>query len=304
MLISISISNVSSLSALKLGDINFSELLTPQNIIFFTGKGCLLIAAIFSYLTAESCALSLKQNLKSLYVNPQLSDLSHAVIQPIDSYNVISQRNIFGKADASTTQAKVPAPRSSLKLRLVGITVGPKGIPLAIIENTHSHEQDVFLMNDDIFKQAKLVEVLLDHVRIEHNGRIETLEIEEGKRNPVPTHSDTPVSGNSDGSEFVVTEDELSRQLANLPKLLSQARAVPYFRNGKSIGMRLFAIRRGSLYEKLGLKNGDILLSINENNLNDPSQALKLFNQLKTEKEINVSVERSGTKKNIQYTIQ
>ena len=44
---------------------------------------------------------------------------------------------------------------------------------------------------------------------------------------------------------------------------------------GQSIGMRLFAIRTGSLYEKLGLKNGDIILAVNENSLSDPAQAFE-----------------------------
>ena len=68
--------------------------------------------------------------------------------------------------------------------------------------------------------------------------------------------------------------------------------------------MRLFAIRRDSLYEKLGLKNGDILTAVNENNLSDPSQALKIFEQLKNERSINVKLERNGENKDLHYAIR
>ena len=86
--------------------------------------------------------------------------------------------------------------------------------------------------------------------------------------------------------------------------LLTQARAVPYFKDGRSIGLRLFAIKTGSLYEKLGLKNGDILKSINGNSLGDLSQAMKLFEQLKQERSISVMLERDKQDKEFRYQIR
>ena len=44
-----------------------------------------------------------------------------------------------------------------------------------------------------------------------------------------------------------------------MSQLFTQIRAVPHFEGGQSIGFRLFAIRRGSLFDKIGLKNGDII---------------------------------------------
>jgi general secretion pathway protein C len=102
----------------------------------------------------------------------------------------------------------------------------------------------------------------------------------------------------------VVEEAELDKGLENLPLLLTQARAVPYFKEGRSIGLRLFAIKNGSLYEKIGLKNGDILKSINGNSLGDISQALKLFEQLKQERSINLVLEREKQDREFKYTIR
>jgi len=68
--------------------------------------------------------------------------------------------------------------------------------------------------------------------------------------------------------------------------------------------MRLFAIRRDSLYEKLGLKNGDILLSVNDTSLADPTEALRIFDKLKEEKSIKVDVERNGASKALNYEIE
>lgn len=69
---------------------------------------------------------------------------------------------------------------------------------------------------------------------------------------------------------------EMEASLRDLPILLSQARAVPYFRDGSAIGFRLFAIRQGSAYERMGLQNGDIVLKINGEPASDATKVLKL----------------------------
>ena len=79
---------------------------------------------------------------------------------------------------------------------------------------------------------------------------------------------------------------------------------MPYFRDGKPAGLRLFAVKTGSLYEKLGLKNGDILKSINENSLSDLSQAMQLFERLKSERSIKITLERNSEDKEFNYEVR
>jgi general secretion pathway protein C len=159
----------------------------------------------------------------------------------------------------------------------------------------------VFEVDDSVFGTSVLAKVHAAKVELKKGNSLVTLELEDVEPSG---GSSEGISSDEEGSEFTVPEEELSDALANLPRLLSQARAVPYFRNGKSIGMRLFAIRKGSMYEKLGLKNGDIIKSVNDNSLSDPSQALKIFNQLKDERSISVVLERAGADKSLSYSIE
>ena len=101
----------------------------------------------------------------------------------------------------------------------------------------------------------------------------------------------------------MVGEQELNKALENLPLLLTQARAVPYFKDGRPIGVRLYAIKPDSIFSKLGLQNGDILKSINGNNLDDFNQAVKLFEKLRDEKSIAVTLERNGTTREFKYQV-
>ncbi len=232
--------------------------------------------------------------------------------KPFDSYEVILSRNLFG----STAPAPTPPPSANTvskpKLRLVGTNPrsGAKSSDagsFAIIEDQNKNEQDVFSLKEQVFTYGKLIEINPENVKLEYPDRIDILEIEEGK--PAaggvlsPLGEETSGS-NDDQTEFTVSEAELNDALGNLPLLLSQARAVPYFRNGQSIGMRLFAIRSGSMYEKLGLQNGDIITSVNESSLSDPTQALKLFEQLKNERNISVKMERNGAQRESRYSIR
>jgi hypothetical protein len=124
--------------------------------------------------------------------------------------------------------------------------------------------------------QMRASKIMQDRVEVERAGKIEVLKLDDfggGDGGPGGGIS-------SNGDDFVVDEAELDKGLENLPMLLTQARAVPYFKEGRSIGLRLFAIKTGSLYEKIGLKNGDILKSINGHSLGAISQALKLLSQI------------------------
>ena len=218
-------------------------------------------------------------------------------------YSPIVSKNVFGslvsQSGARPTAAPVK-PVAVTKLVLVGTFVADGEAPFAIIEDDKKKTQDVFMLNESIFDQATLKTIFADKIEIERNGQIEILVIDDA---PART-SDSSTSVVAEGDTVVVDEGEVDRALENLPLLLTQARAVPYFKEGRSVGLRMFAIKSGSLFEKIGLKNGDILKSINGNSLGDITQAMKLFETLKQERNIGVVVERDRQDREFKYQIR
>jgi type II secretion system protein C len=274
-------------------------LLSTRGVVTLLGKLALIAAIGLGYKIGDSFRLAERNRAVPPEIENQSTPLPEDTHTSLDGYSIISTRNLFGRKSGPSQEQKPQAAKAPLKLRLVGTNVGP-GVPFAIIEETGKGDQDIFDINQMIFEQARLVEVAKDQVKVEQNGKVEILRLEEGAERGGPES----LSSGGEGTDFTVQEDELSKELANLPRLLSQARAVPYFRNGQSIGMRLFAIRKDSMYEKLGLQNGDILKSVNETSLSDPSQALKIFEQLKSERSINLTLERGGADKTLHYAIR
>lgn len=92
--------------------------------------------------------------------------------------------------------------------------------------------------------------------------------------------------------------------LANLNCLATQARIVPYFKDGKPMGFKLFAIRPNSLYSKLGIKNGDVILKINGIELTSPDRALQIYQGLKGAQKMTVDILRRGQPKTLKYEIE
>lgn len=274
-----------------------------RGLMWVVGKICLFGAVGFCYLIGETYRESGKETIPVINLNGDEESEAKKAKVPLESFNVIVTSNMFGRSKTDGAVRPPVQPTTPMKLRLVAINEISSGNRLAILEDTQKQNQDVFDVNEDVFGQGKVVAILGDSVRIEHGGKIETLTLEDAPS--VAGSAPGPAGPASDDqTDFTVAEDELSAALANLPQLLSQARAVPYFRNGQSIGMRLFAIRSGSMYEKLGLKNGDIILSVNENSLSDPAQALKLFEQLKSERSINVKLERNSQNMDMRYNVR
>lgn len=221
------------------------------------------------------------------------------------SYNQITERNIFGPMTApqvAAVAAPPPKPVAVTPLSLIGTFVASGQEPYAIIEDQKKKVQDVFQLNDSVFDDAKLVAIFAERVEIERNGQKEILVLDDILG---PSHAETGDGISAlDDNEYIVDEGELDKALENLPLLLTQARAVPYFSDGQAVGLRLFAIKSGSLYEKIGLRNGDVLKSVNGNSMADLSQAMQLFEKLKSERSISLTIERNREDKEFKYQIR
>ena len=94
----------------------------------------------------------------------------------------------------------------------------------------------------------------------------------------------------------------VNQQLANLNALLNDDRVIPIEQDGKPWFIFDF-VREGSIYEKLGLKNKDVIVKINGFTVDSLSKALKLFEALQLEEKITLRIKREGQLTDFQYFI-
>lgn len=116
----------------------------------------------------------------------------------------------------------------------------------------------------------------------------------------VKSEVSTEISG--DGERFTIPRSEIDKAINDVGKLFTEIRAVPFMEDGQTNGLKLLSVKQGSIFEKLGLKRGDILKSINNNVIDIPT-ASKLFEQLKDETQITLDITRQGTAKVLTYDI-
>lgn len=225
---------------------------------------------------------------------------------PLD-YTAIFERNLFGSEPISDTAAASPSGRGELLLRG---TAEFAGRGYAVLEDPDSGKQGIFEVGDLVFDGPKLVAVEpLSATLLQGNRRI-VLEITESDRGTTTSGAPAPAAAAGGGirpagdNRYVVDRDEVDHSIENLSQVVTQMRAVPYLKDGKSVGFRVFNIRAGSLFERMGLKNGDIIQSVNGSQLDDPSRALALLDEVQTSDEIRIDLLRDDSPNTLTYTIR
>jgi general secretion pathway protein C len=69
-------------------------------------------------------------------------------------------------------------------------------------------------------------------------------------------------------------------------------------------GFKVFAIRKGSLFDKIGLQNNDVVKRINGVELDSAEKGLELFQALKNETTFNVDLMRKSQKTTMRFSVQ
>jgi general secretion pathway protein C len=251
----------------------------------------------------------------------------------LTNYHVIIDRNLFNSALSIPVEAVEGGPglddasgrdlldgdgvASSLRASLVGtIVADPSGWSMAMITDQVSSETGVYRIDDGLMEEATVVAILTQRVVINHNGVREYLELQEeaqpkktrpGKR---PKTASAKKSTLGEGikktgeNEWSIERAEIDKTLSNLNSIAMQARIVPSFKNGEANGFKLFAIRPGSLYSKIGIQNGDIIHKINGFSMNSPDKALEVYQKLKSARSIDVEITRRGRNEKMTYNIK
>jgi general secretion pathway protein C len=163
--------------------------------------------------------------------------------------------------------------------------------------------------------KAVVKEVQSRRVYIDNEGKTEYLDLDD-KAPPAPAAEkpkdtgppselgDLDKSIQCNGTNCTIERSLVDKALANTAALASMARLVPSVRDGKPNGFKVYAVRKGSLFDRLGLQNGDTLKSINGNEMSTPDQALGLYTKLRSASHLGLSVERRGETVNMDYTIK
>jgi general secretion pathway protein C len=213
----------------------------------------------------------------------------------------------MGVAGSVATQSRPPLNLAS-KLKLLGVVIGDREGVSAIIEELSSKRQLFLKLHEQIPDVGEISEIRREGIVVRQGDQQELLELAAGQSEKPPS---APVAAGAavapqPGSPVrtVLDRREVEQAMGDLPKLLSQARAVPYLVNGAMNGFRLDYIAPASFYEKIGLKYGDVLQQVNGVDIRDPGTMLTLFQQLRNEKMVKLDVLRNNQRTAMTFDIR
>jgi general secretion pathway protein C len=92
--------------------------------------------------------------------------------------------------------------------------------------------------------------------------------------------------------------------LADPKQIMTDARLLPNMVEGRQEGFVIREIRPGGVYQSLGLRNGDVLLRVNEFDISDPETALQVFTALRGMDKVELDIVRGGSRMTLTYAIR
>jgi general secretion pathway protein C len=250
---------------------------------------------------------------------------AHSRSQSLADYNPILDRNIFNEdglipqalaeKDQDLLMKSRPAVPSQLPLQLLGTIVhyNPK-FSIATVNVTSKSKASSYRNEEDIEGLAKVSKIERKRLTFLNlnNRRLEFIEIPEEStfafsvQNLPVAQGPGEIIEKKGQYEFAIKRNDLESMLQNLGALLQQARMEPVFSpDGVGIeGFKFVSIQPGSAYEKFGFQVGDMIRTVNNEQVNSPQKAMEMFPLLRSSNFVQLGVERNGREEAFSYTIQ
>jgi len=211
----------------------------------------------------------------------------------------VLERGLFGEGKAPATAGQA-AP--TVQYKLIG-TVEGDAFAGAVLED--SAGQVFYRIQQRMPDGSTIVKVQKDRISIKlPDGSIVGLQVvDDAKIVPVQPKNGDSVKRLSDG-RFMVDQKEVLASTENMGQILTQARALPYQEQGKTVGFRISEITSGSIYEKIGLQNGDVIQRVNAQDVDDPAKFFQLYQGLRNERNITIDLIRGGQRQTLNYEIR
>ncbi len=270
-----------------------------------------LLLATASYLAADLVNVVMGASLEaSVPVVDRMVEPKTAPPLPPVNVDAILQGNLFQPSQrggvASFPAASEPPVAVESTHRLVGTVTGSDGFGFAVMEEKSSKAQSLYRTNDVLPGGAQLVSIERYAIVIQAGSVTHRLAVTEDLPSAETGSPAAAAAGirEMSANHWLIERRKVDDVLANLPQLLTQARLIPNFSGGKADGFRLSSINPNSFFAAIGLQEGDVLQRVNGVEVKDPQSMLTAFQQLKSEANINLDVQRRSQPATLAYEIR
>jgi general secretion pathway protein C len=250
--------------------------------------------------------------------------LAKALDRSRSRYAPIVTRDLFGtkKSDpAVLKQDQIDRLKpTDLKLKLWGTVTGDRGQPYAVIEDLKTKQQVLYQVGDSV-QNAAIKMIFRDKVVLGLGGKDQVLMLEE----PASTTGAGSVSGSGPGAGPATAAPAPAgpRRPLTVPgptdpgpiqpapeppqpplsadDQLGKIGLEPQFSDGVVAGLKINRMTPDSVFSRMGLKPGDVIIGFNEQSIATPADTKQLLEQLADDGEVQVQIRRQGQQQTIDF---
>ena len=264
------------------------------------------LLTLSAYLLADTVDAMVGRSLDATAKVTAPVNQERAGIEPrkeLSDYSSILERGLFGDGKAPSA-GRASAAEPSV-YTLIG-TIEGESFAGAVLQDA-TNIQAFYRINQKLPDGSVIIKVGRDRITLRRPDG-EKIELSVADDTKIVNMASRGAVGSgvrklSDG-KFMVDQREVASSTENLSQVLTQARALPFVEAGKTVGFRLSEIVPGSLYEKIGLVNGDVIQRVNAEDVSDPAKFFQMYQGLKDERQISIDLLRNGQRQTLNYDIR
>lgn len=245
-------------------------------------------------------------------------DSSKTVAHPLSAYRSIAERNLFrtddpNKAQQGPKEVDLTAlQETALDIKLWGtLVLDEGGRNYAVIEDKKIGGQNLYQVGDKV-QEAMVKLILRERVVLDVGGKDEILQIEElaaagaagGGIQPARGMPEAPSAPEPVSREVSLERKVIDDAMANIGELMKQVRIRPFFEGGSPAGLSLVGVAPGSIFQQMGIRNGDVLQAVDGQPIQTVDDVVNLYQTLSSAETMAIQVRRGGRTEEIQYKIE
>jgi general secretion pathway protein C len=240
-----------------------------------------------------------------------------ADISSFADYQAIIDRNLFSKVSGVPLKdvdidSKDLKP-TSLKLTLLGTIFSNDKNSAAFIEEAAKKTQGYYREGDSI-QNAIVKSISAGRVVLRVDGHDEVLAMDELKSSetamaPAGSMQTTAVSPEAALAATAMMERRISikrgdidASFENINDLISQATIQPHYTDGQADGLTVTGIKAGSIFRKMGLRNGDIVKGVNNSEIKTAEDLISMYSDIRSDSNVSLQIIRRGRETSLNYT--
>jgi type II secretion system protein C len=234
---------------------------------------------------------------------------------PVEDYSAIVEQDIFGSSlrtnkslQGDNGVSPALSAEEELGIALLGTVAGSPEISRAIIKDLETNELSLYKIGDTV-ATAHIESIEKDVVVLLHQGQRKIIKLgtRESKRQDIDSAQGALSRNAAQAVETnppAKSQSTVGDKLSDIEIMLTKAVIEPYAINDQVEGLRITGLENIRGAEEIGLKNGDIIRTVNGHRLTSKQKAYQIFKKARSQEAMNIELLRDNETKTLSFSLK